>query len=47
MKNGKVFFSKTKAMAYAKKAIENGEEGVKVTSFRDAFNQNQYRVSWY
>ena len=47
MRNGKVFFSKSKAMAYAAKAIEMGEEGVKVTSFYDAFNQTKYRVSWY
>lgn len=47
MKNGKVFFSQSKAMAYANKAIEMGEEGVEVTSFNDAFGQTQYRVSWY
>nr|DAZ27163.1 MAG TPA: hypothetical protein [Caudoviricetes sp.] len=47
MKNGKVFFSKSKAMAYANKAIEMGEEGVKVTSFKDAFGQTQHRVSWF
>ena len=46
MKNFKIFFSQTKAMAYANKAIELGKENVKITSFKDAFGQTQHRVSW-
>lgn len=43
----KVFFSESRAKKFIAETLEaNGVKDYSVTSFLDAFDQTQYRVSW-
>lgn len=48
MTKSKTFFSKKKAQElYNKLAKDNNVSFLTLSSCRDAFNQDQYRVQWY